>query len=103
MDDGQVEVNIQHVKTGRNHSPVKENVARKFVGIMEDLGVDKFNHEDFTTQQGLEEKLDFVKDSIKKIKNNIRDLGQAPARAGQSHSKLDASRLSNAKMRAYGA
>ena len=67
---------ITKVKPVKKPSPLKQDVAKKFVGIMEDLGVYKFDQEDFTTQEGLVEKLDFVKNSIKKIKNNIRDLGQ---------------------------
>lgn len=56
-------------------SPLKQDIAKKFVGIMEDLGVYNFDKDDFTSQEGLVEKLDYVKNSIKKIKHNIRDLG----------------------------
>lgn len=78
-------------------------MAKKFVGIMEDLGIYKFDQEDFTTQEGLVEKLDFVKNSIRKMKGNIRELGDQPRGRTSSFNPGEYNRLSNSKLRTYGA
>jgi hypothetical protein len=77
---------------------VKEDVAKKFMGIMENLGVYKFDRDDFATQEGIESKLDFVKNSIKKIKNNIKELNQVPT---SSFNPGDFRKSINSNFRSY--
>lgn len=74
LHDRNLTLNVTKVKPVQKSSPLKEEVAKKFVGIIEDLGVYNFNKDDFRTQDELVEKLDFVRNSIKQMKGNIREL-----------------------------
>ena len=63
---------------GRKHSPLKREVAKKFVNVLEDLGNYDFNIEDIRSQEEMMEKLHFVQSGIKNLKGNIREYSGQP-------------------------
>lgn len=81
LNDSIEAINIQ---PKRRNSPIKKEVASKFVGVLEDLGNYDFNPEDIRTQEEMMDKLQFVQTSIKKLKHNIRDYSSKPYTAGFS-------------------
>jgi hypothetical protein len=56
----------------RSPSPIKREVANKFLKVMETIGNYEFTPEDITTQEEMIEKLNYVEKNIKRIKNSTR-------------------------------
>jgi hypothetical protein len=63
-----------HAFTGqvKRQSPLKKEVAEKFIHLMEDMGNYEFKADDIKTQEEMIDKLGFVKSGISQLKSNIR-------------------------------
>jgi hypothetical protein len=49
LEDQDLSLNVRKTKPMKKASPLKQDIAKKFVGIMEDLGVYNFDKDDFTS------------------------------------------------------
>ena len=61
-------------------SPVKREVANKFVKVLETIGNYEFNAEDISSQEDMIQKLNYVESNIKKLKGNIREYNYSPVK-----------------------